>query len=87
MSIATLTTKGQITLPRDVRKKLHLETGEKIDFNVDEKNGTVILAPVNKTVDQVFGMLRSHCPKKQISIEDMDAGIGKKLTKEYRESD
>jgi antitoxin PrlF len=86
MSIATLTAKGQITLPKDIRMKLHLETGEKIDFRIDEKSGTVTLAPINKTVDQVFGMLSEFCPKKQASVEDMDAGIANTLKKEHSES-
>jgi antitoxin PrlF len=83
MSLATLTTKGQVTLPKDIRMKLHLETGEKIDFLIDEKSGTVTLAPINKTVDQVFGMLGEFCPKKQASIEDMDAGIAQKFMRNH----
>ena len=36
MPVATLTSKGQITIPRVVRERLRLETGDKLDFSVDE---------------------------------------------------
>ena len=57
MGVATITSKGQVTLPKDVRTKLHLLTGEKIDFLVDEEHGTATLVPLNRRVDDVFGLL------------------------------
>jgi antitoxin PrlF len=84
MSIATITTKGQITLPKDVRMKLHLETGQKVDFRIDEKSGTLTLAPMNTTVNQVFGMLKAYRQKKPTTVEGMDAGIVEKIKKDYR---
>jgi antitoxin PrlF len=38
---ATVTSKGQITIPRDVRRALGLETGDKVDF-LTENGRTVI---------------------------------------------
>jgi antitoxin PrlF len=84
MTIATLTSKGQITLPKDVRTKLHLQTGEKIDFRIDEKTGSVTLSPLNRSVNQVFGILKDYRRLKKTSVEDMDSGISEKLRKEFR---
>jgi antitoxin PrlF len=57
MTIATITSKGQVTLPKEIRSRLHLKAGEKIDFRVDEETGTTTLVPLNKRVDDVFGLL------------------------------
>jgi antitoxin PrlF len=84
MSIATLTSKGQVTIPRDVRMKLHLETGEKISFRIDETTGTAVISPMNKTVDQVFGILKAYGSTKPKNIEEMDEGIREKLTRDYQ---
>ncbi len=46
MSTSTVTTKGQITLPRDVRKALALDAGDKVDFVAIE--GGFKLVPMRK---------------------------------------
>jgi len=56
MSISTLTLKGQVTIPKDVRERLHLRTGDKLDFRV-EKDGTIRVHPIARKVSEVFGML------------------------------
>lgn len=75
MSVATLTSKGQITLPKELREKLHLETGEKVDFRVDERNGIATLIPLNKRVDDVFGMMKRPGKPKPVSVEEMDRSV------------
>jgi antitoxin PrlF len=54
MSIATLTVKGQITLPKNIRQAIGLEAGEKVDFRLNEREGTVTMVPLNKKVDDIF---------------------------------
>jgi antitoxin PrlF len=82
MSLATITSKGQVTLPKEMRRKLHLEAGEKIDFRVDEERGTATLVPVNKHVEDVFGLMRRK-QNKHVTIEDMDKAIKNKFRKEF----
>ena len=55
MSTATLSTKFQIGIPKDVRERLHLEAGQKISFV--EKSGLVHLLPV-PTLDALKGLAR-----------------------------
>lgn len=56
MSQAKITSKGQVTIPVSVRETLGLETGDHIEFVLTE-NKEVLLRPVNKKVDEVFGCL------------------------------
>ena len=72
MSIATLTSKGQITLPTDLRKRLQLVAGDRIEF-YDQADGTFALRPITGTVKDLKGIVPK--PAKPVSIEDMDRAI------------
>ena len=43
MDVAKLSSKGQLTIPQDIRTKLRLKQGDKVVF-VEEPNGRVYLA-------------------------------------------
>jgi antitoxin PrlF len=57
MPTATLTSKGQITLPKQVREHLHLAEGDRVDFLIDSA-GEVSLRPVGRSALELFGFLR-----------------------------
>ena len=53
MATATITSKGQVTIPVDVRKRLGLKPGDRIDFIVDAGGGVRLRAkkvPIEKLV-------------------------------------
>jgi antitoxin PrlF len=73
MPSAALTSKGQITLPKEVREHLHLTRGDRVDFVVHE-GGRVELRRAGTALEHVRGML--HRPgARPVSIEEMDAAI------------
>ncbi|HEX2219436.1 MAG TPA: AbrB/MazE/SpoVT family DNA-binding domain-containing protein [Gemmatimonadales bacterium] len=72
MATATLTSKGQTTIPKEIRERLGLKPGDRLDFVV-EPDGRVTLAPVNADVAELRGMLPR--PARPASLEDMDRGI------------
>ncbi len=71
---ATLTSKGQVTVPKAVRDRLHLNPGDKIEFLVDE-DGTVRVIPVTATLRQLKGMVRK--PDRVVSLHEMEEAISK----------
>jgi AbrB family looped-hinge helix DNA binding protein len=73
MSIATVTTKGQVTIPKEIRDYLKLDTGSKIEFVIDE-NGDVKIVPLDVPIEAFSGVL--HRPgMKTATIEEMEAAI------------
>ena len=44
MEVATMTSKGQITIPVAVRKQLKQEQGDKVDFNEDDQGVRILNA-------------------------------------------
>ena len=73
MKSATITSKGQITIPKEIRDYLKLEIGSKIGFVIDE-NGTVKVVPLNVPVTSLSGMLRRP-GLAAATIEDMESAI------------
>ena len=81
MATATITTKGQITIPKEVRDTLSLTAGDKVEFVLIDKREALI-RPVSKKVDDVFGLL--HKPgRKAVSVEQMNEGIRRKLREDF----
>jgi len=73
MKSATITSKGQVTIPKEIRDYLKLEIGSKIEFVIDE-NGTVKVIPLNVPVTALSGML--HSPDMPAAtIEGMEYAI------------
>jgi len=82
MAFATLTSKGQITIPKAVRDSLQLHAGDKVEFVITESK-EALLRPITKKVDDVFGRLHTT-GRKPISIEKMDAGIRQKMQESFK---
>ena len=72
MATATLTSKGQITIPVQVRTALGLETGDRVEF-VEMENGQFSLIAASKTVHALKGLIRK--PAKPVSLDDMSRAI------------
>ena len=72
MSESTITSKGQITIPKAVREALHLEVGDKVYFDVRD-DGTVVLRARNARVESLFGLLKDKSKlKRPLRIEEMN---------------
>ncbi len=69
---STLTSKGQLTVPKEVREYLGLKTGDKIHFVVN-RAGKVELTPVKTRLADLKGMLSP--PGKEVSLADMEKAI------------
>jgi AbrB family looped-hinge helix DNA binding protein len=75
MTIATLTSKGQITIPAEVRKDLHVDTGDRVEF-VQIAPGRYEFVAATREVTELKGMFGPT--KKIVSIEAMNAAIAQR---------
>ncbi len=82
MALATLTSKGQVTIPKKVRDSLRLHAGDAIHFFIT-KDGDALLRPVTRKVDDVFGRLRKYGGK-PVSVEEMDFAIKARMRKAFK---
>ena len=77
MPTATLTSKGQVTIPKEVREQLGIDTGDRLSFVVQE-DGTVIVKPITRHVRDLGGFLLRR-GQRPVSIGDMDEGIARRM--------
>ncbi|MEQ5843041.1 AbrB/MazE/SpoVT family DNA-binding domain-containing protein [Paraburkholderia acidicola] len=73
MASATITSKGQVTIPVGVRSDLGLKTGDRIEFVFNEDTGRYELVPATKSVESLKGLVGK--PARPVSVEDMNAAI------------
>lgn len=79
MPTATLTSKGQVTIPKKIRDKLNLKPGDKINFDI-ETGGEVKISTSRRSILEAAGKL--HRPnQKLLSKKEMD----KKLAEYFKE--
>lgn len=64
-----MTSKGQITLPKEIRLRLGLKQGDRVRFIV-ENDGRVRLLPAKRDVSELMGILPR--PERRLSGEDLD---------------
>lgn len=72
MPSATITSKGQITIPVDIRTMLGLHTGDRINFITNDA-GLVSFVPATKNVTSLKGLIAK--PTESVSIEDMKNAV------------
>jgi len=72
MTASTMTTKGQVTIPSDVRQRLGLDAGDRIEF-VEIENGMFAIKPAIDDVRSLKGLLRK--PAKPVSVKDMNVAV------------
>ena len=66
----TTTTKGQIVIPSSVRRKLGIKTGTRIQVELDEANGQIILKPITREyIERMAGRFRGFPLLKDLERE------------------
>ena len=72
MVTSTVTSKGQITIPVEVRRDLKLEAGSRVEF-VKLPDGAYELMPATRSIKDLKGILKHAGPP--VSIEDMNDAV------------
>jgi antitoxin PrlF len=73
VATATITSKGQITLPKAVRTKLGLEAGHRVEFI--ETDAGFLVKPATRDIRLLKGILPK--PRRAVTIEDMNKSLAR----------
>ncbi len=73
MASATVTSKGQVTIPVKVREALGLDSGDQIEF-VEIDKGKFAIVAATRSVRELKGIFRNR-QRRAVSIEEMDRAI------------
>ena len=75
--LATVTDKGQVTVPKEIRDRLGIQSGTKLDFRI-EGDGTLRIRKLERGSAGLFGLL--HEPqRKAASIAEMSDSVERAL--------
>ncbi len=72
MTTATITSKGQITIPKGVRTRLGVGTGDRVEF-IEIREGVFQIVAATQDVKSLKGIVPK--PLKPVTLEDMDKAI------------
>jgi antitoxin PrlF len=73
MASATITSKGQITLPKSVRTKLGFESGHRVEFV--ETDAGHLVKPATHDIRSLKGILPK--PRRPVTIESMNRSLAR----------
>ena len=76
---ATLTSKGQVTVPQEVREHFRLRSGQQLKFTIE--NGRVVVTPFYRRLSELAGILPK--PKRIVTLEEMDKVIQQAAVDRY----
>lgn len=71
--LATVTDKGQVTVPKEIRDQTGIAPGSRLDFEVQD-DGTLRVRVLTRGADNLFGLVHRAGIKPR-TIEEMDQGI------------
>lgn len=72
MSSATITSKGQITIPARIREAMNLSAGDRVEF-IEVEPGRYEFIAATRSVTDLKGMFGK--PTKTVSIDEMNSAI------------
>ena len=84
MPLATVTSKGQVTLPKELRDALRITSGSKLGFKV-LAGGRAEMRVIESHPLAIAGILRRP-GRKPKSVEEIDAGIARAIVQKHRKS-
>lgn len=80
--VATMSSKGQLTIPKDVRDELKLATGTQLYISV--RGGELVARPKNRSIVDLAGVLGRPGVGAGASLRDLDEAVGQALAEEDR---
>ena len=83
MVTATMSSKGQVTIPVAVRRKLRLHAGSKVDF-IENKAGELVLKPRTGDIRALYGIVKYDGPP--ITIDEMDEALLDAVAEDFKRS-
>ena len=85
MAAVSVTSKGQVTIPKRVRKALGITPGTKVEFDVDGGGARLTVVKVAKPSDVAAGAAILGYSGPRIPIAELDGGVAmKKASKRAR---
>ncbi|MBT5903705.1 MAG: AbrB/MazE/SpoVT family DNA-binding domain-containing protein [Opitutaceae bacterium] len=81
---AKVTSKGQVTLPKQLRTKLAIRSGDRLEFALDKSDQISVRKKRAPGSSAGCGRRFTSRKRKAVTVEDMDAGIRKAMSRKHK---
>jgi antitoxin PrlF len=71
MAISTLTSKGQVTIPKKIRTQLGLKPGDRLNFQLDDAGQLKVAQASEPSYLRLSGLLKHRGRERPVTIEEM----------------
>lgn len=75
MAASTLTSKGQITIPKALRDRLGVREGDRVLFQVDEQGRVMLVPEPHDPLGSLVGLLRHRAKDRPATVEEMNEAV------------
>ena len=81
VAVSKITSKGQVTIPEDIRREYHLQAGEQVEWEVTDR-GTVELRKAGGSLEDLARVLPR--PSRTATVEELDEAVRSHVKREHR---
>lgn len=75
MSASTLTSKGRVTIPKEVRERLGLQEGDRLVFRFDDQGNLLVRPEARSPLSWLPGLLYHLAGEQPVTIEEMNEAV------------
>ena len=83
MPTSTLTSKGQVTIPKTIRDRLSLKVGDRLLFSLDQRGGIKVLREQGRKPESLQDLLGHLAKKQPVTIEEMRNAVRQRVARTY----
>lgn len=78
-SSATMTSKGQVTVPADIREKLGIKAGDRLDFHLADSGRLSVIPVKRRSIFENFEELQLPALGRPLTQKDIDDAVGEAM--------
>ncbi|HXU33640.1 MAG TPA: AbrB/MazE/SpoVT family DNA-binding domain-containing protein [Thermoanaerobaculia bacterium] len=86
MSASTLTSKGQVTIPKEVRDRLGLKEGDRLVFRFDDQGNLLARPEAQSPLGRLSGLLHHLAGDRPVTIEEMNGAVKRQAAARFKKA-
>jgi AbrB family looped-hinge helix DNA binding protein len=83
MAQATVTSKGQVTIPKEIREQLGIHVGDRLLFTLTGNGIVTMEVDSEERLTRMFGMLRHLKKRRPVSVKEMDEAVKRRAKRRF----
>jgi antitoxin PrlF len=86
MPASTVTSKGKVTIPKEVRERLGLKEGDRLVFRFDDQGNLLVRPEAQSPLGRLPGLLHHLAGDRPVTVEEMNKAVKRRAAERFKES-